>query len=125
DRWVSAADFYIGLFATDLQPGELLAEIRIPTMPPRSGWAFDEIARQHGNYAMAGVAALVTLDTQHRCRQARLVYLSVGEGPTRAFQAEAALQGELLTAETIGAAARLAAGTDIDPLGDIHASAAY
>lgn len=125
DRWVSAADFYVGLFATELQPGELLAEIRIPAMPARSGWAFAEIARQHGNYAMAGVAAIVTLDTQHRCQQARLVYLSVGEGPTRAFQAEAALQGEILTPETIGAAAELAASTDIDPLGDIHASTAY
>jgi aerobic carbon-monoxide dehydrogenase medium subunit len=124
DRWANAADFYVGLFATDLQPEELLVEIAIPPMAPRTGWAFDEIARQHGNYAMAGAAALVTLDTAGRCQRARLVYLSVGEGPTEAHQAEALLAGEELTPEAIRAAAT-AATQDLDPGGDIHASAAY
>ncbi len=125
DRWINAADFYIGLFATDLQPEELLVEIAIPPLPPRTGWAFDEVARQHGNYAMAGAAALITLDAQGRCARARLVYLSVGEGPTVAVQAQKLLQGEVVTPETIATAAALAAQQDIDPVGDIHASAAY
>jgi carbon-monoxide dehydrogenase medium subunit len=125
ERWVNARDFYVGLFATDLQPEELLVEIEIPSMPARTGWAFDEIARQHGNYAMAGAAALVTLDDQGRCRQAKLVYLSVGEGPTVATQAQAALQGQTPTEDVLRAAAAIAAAEDIDPIGDIHASAAY
>lgn len=125
ERWIDAADFYVGLFATDLQPEELLVEIVVPPLPPRTGWAFDEVARQHGNYAMAGAAALVTLDAQGRIARARLVYLSVGEGPTVAAQAQELLQGELPTPEAIRAAAVLAAEKDIDPVGDIHASAAY
>jgi carbon-monoxide dehydrogenase medium subunit len=125
DRWIKASDFYVGLFATDLQPEELLVEIEIPAMPARTGWAFDEIARQHGNYAMAGAAATVTLDEAGRCQQVRLVYLSVGEGPTAAIQAQTALQGQTPTDDAIRAAAAIAAAEDIDPLGDIHASAAY
>lgn len=125
ERWVAASDFYVGLFATDLQPEELLVEIEIPAMSAQTGYAFDEIARQHGNYAMAGAAALVTLDETGRCQQVRLVYLSVGEGPTIAHHAQAALTGELPSAEAIRAAATIAANEDIDPVGDIHASASY
>lgn len=125
ERWVDARDFYVGLFATDLQPDELLVEIEIPAMPARTGWAFDEIARQHGNYALAGAAATVTVDEAGRCGQVRLVYLSVGEGPTEAHGAQATLIGEIPSAEAIRAAAAIAAAEDIDPVGDIHASAAY
>jgi carbon-monoxide dehydrogenase medium subunit len=124
-RWTSARDFFVGLFATDLGPDELLAEIRVPPLPPRSGWGFAEFARRAGDYAIAGCAAVLTLDAQGACRDARLVFLSVGEGPVVAAQAQAALLGEPPTAERIAQAARAAAHDEIDPLGDIHASAAY
>ncbi len=125
ERWTDAADFYVGLFATDLQPAELLVETAFPSMSPGTGYAFDEIARQHGNYAMAGAAALITLDEAGRCRRVKLVYLSVGEGPTVAHGAQSALIGEIPSAESIRAAAAIAAENDIDPVGDIHASANY
>ena len=125
ERWVAARDFYVDLFATDLQPDELLVEIAIPDLPARTGWAFDEVARRHGDYAMAGAAATVTLAEDGTIAAARLVYLNVGDFPTQAFQSEAVLTGEQPTAALIRAAAETAATQDIDPGSDIHASADY
>jgi len=124
-RWVSAQDFYMGLFTTAMLPEEMLVEVAFPTLPPGSGWAFDEVARQHGNYAMCGAAAVVGLDGRRVVERARLVFLSVGEGPVEAQQAAALLVGEQPNAEAIRAAADTAATQDIDPVGDIHAGPAF
>lgn len=124
-RWVNAADFYIGLFTTELGEDELLAEIELPPPAPRSGWSIQEIARRHGDYAIVGVAAVVQLDSAGLCSAARLIYFSVGEGPTPAPAAAALLLGQPVSAGTIAAAARTAAQQDLDPLGDIHATPAY
>lgn len=125
ERWVPVDEFFLGMFTTALEPEELLAEIAIPSLPPRSGWAFREIARRHGDYALVGLAAVVTLDERKRCRQARIVFLSVGDGPVEAPEAVKVLVGEIPSEETIRAAAETAASIDIDPGNDIHASAAY
>jgi CO/xanthine dehydrogenase FAD-binding subunit len=124
DRWIEAGDFYTGLFSTALAPDELLAEIVWPAMPPRSGWAFEEEARRHGDYAMVGVAAVVRVDESGVCREARLVYLSVADGPFLATGAAAALIGQPLREDAFAAAAA-AAAAEIDPAGDIHASADF
>ncbi len=125
ERRVPVNDFYIGMYATTLQPEEMLSEIIIPPLPPRTGWAFEEIARRHGDYALVGVAVLLTLDDNSRCQQARIVYLSVGDGPVVAEQAAALLQGQSLNDALLREAAEVAAQDDIDPEDDIHASAAY
>jgi carbon-monoxide dehydrogenase medium subunit len=125
ERWVAAEDFFTGLFATALEPDELLVEIAVPPPPPRTGWAFLEVARRHGDYALVGIAARVELDARGDCRQARCVLLSVGDGPVDARQAAAALAGRPLTADAVAQAAALAGERDIDPNGDIHASAAF
>lgn len=125
ERTIPAVDFYIGLFATELQPDEILAEIVIPPLPPRTGCAFQEIARRRGDYALVGVAATVTLAADGRCSAVRLVYFSVGEGPTTAHAAQQALVGHLPGAAAIAEAAHLAGNVDIEPLGDIHATPAY
>lgn len=125
ERWVAAEDFFQGLFATDLAPEELLLEVVIPPARPGTGHAFDEVARRPGDYAMAGVATRVVLDTSERCEQAELVYFSVGDCPVPAREASALLQGQIPTAELIAHAAQTAATRDIDPVADIHASAAY
>jgi CO/xanthine dehydrogenase FAD-binding subunit len=125
ERWIPANEFFVGLFATVLEPEELLTEIALPPLPPRSGWAFREIARRHGDYALVGVAAVVTLDASNRCQQARIVFLSVGEGPVAAHQAAEALKGQAPNADIVRAAAETAASQDIDPPSDIHASAEY
>ncbi|MCB0130615.1 MAG: xanthine dehydrogenase family protein subunit M [Caldilineaceae bacterium] len=125
ERLVPAQDFYIGLFTTALAPNELLTEITIPSLPPRSGWSMQEIARRMGDYAIVGVAARVTLDQDGRCAEAQLVYLSVGEGPVAARQAMASLRGQRPTTALIDQAGAMAANDDIEPTADIHASVAY
>jgi CO/xanthine dehydrogenase FAD-binding subunit len=125
ERWVEAERFFAGFFATDMAPEELLVEIELPPLPPRTGWAFMEVARRHGDYAQVGVAALVTLEDGGRCREARLAFLSVGDKPVVAARAAAQLAGEVPTEEAIAAAAETVAREEIDPTGDLHASAAF
>jgi len=125
ERWVPASEFFVGLFTTVLQPDELLVEIALPPMPPRSGWAFRQITRRHHDFCIAGVAVLVTLDRRGQCDGARLVFLSAGDGPVVAHQAAESLVGQTPTPEAIRAAAETAAIADIDPGSDIHASADY
>lgn len=124
-REVAAEDFFIGLFTTALQAGELLTEIRVPAASPRSGFAFQEISRRHGDFALVGIAAAVQLHDDGRCADARIALLSVGDRPTLAVQAAKTLIGQTPSAELIRSAADSAATRDIDPSSDIHASARY
>jgi CO/xanthine dehydrogenase FAD-binding subunit len=125
ERWVPAAEFFVGLFTTVLEPDDLLVEVSLPPMPPRSGWSFLEVARRHHDFALVGVAAVVQLDGQGRADNTRLVYFSVGEGPVEAHQAAALLQGQEPTPEAIREAAETAGEADVDPQSDINASADY
>ncbi len=125
ERWLGADEFFVDFFTTALEPDELLVEIAVPPLPPRTGWSFQEVARRHGDFAMAGLATLVTLDEQGRVQEARLVYLSVGDGPVTARQAAQVLQGQEPTEEAIQEAAETAAQQDVDPVSDIHASSDY
>ncbi|MEX2160886.1 MAG: xanthine dehydrogenase family protein subunit M [Anaerolineales bacterium] len=125
ERWIETKDFFAGLFATALQPDELLVEIEFPVAKANTGYAFMEIARRHGDYAMAGVAAVLTLDAKGDCETARLVYLNVGDGPAPAPQAAASLQGAKPSAAAFKQAARLATEKEMEPFGNLHASAAY
>ncbi len=125
DRWVNAGEFYQALFTTALEPEEILVEIAIPPLPRNIGYAFLELARRHGDYAQAGVAAVVRLDENGICSQARLVYLNVGEVPMVAGEAAGMLVGHVPSADLIADAAHSAAQNEIDPTGDIHATADY
>lgn len=125
ERWVSADEFFLGLFYTALEPEEILVEAALPALLPRTGWAFREMARRPGDYALVGVTAVVTLDESDRCQQVRLVFFSVGEGPVEARQAAEVLRGESLTPQLIRTAAETAAMADIDPSSDVHASAEF
>ena len=124
-RSVPAGEFFVGLFSTAIEPGELLAEITIPKAAKRSGFAFQEISRRHGDFALVGVAASVALDDTGKCAHARIALLSVGDRPMLAEHAASALNGQVSSGEAIRAAAEAAASHDIDPSSDIHASARY
>jgi carbon-monoxide dehydrogenase medium subunit len=125
ERWLPARDFYTGLFATEIGDEELLVEIALPPLPARTGTAFTEMARRHGDYALSGVAAVVTMDGSGVCTAARLVYLNAGEGPMVAEEAAKLLVGERPSEELWLETAVTASQNEIDPLGDIHASADY
>lgn len=123
-RWIDASDFFLGLFTTALAPEELLVEIFVPALRPGTGVAFREISRRHGDYALVGAAAVVSLDEAGRCEDVRLALLSVGDGPLAPAAVPESLAGERPTGEAIAAAAA-AVAAEIDPPGDIHASADY
>src|SRR5437660_1414696 len=125
ERSIPAAEFFKGMLETALAPGELLIEIALPPLPARSGTAFLEVARRHGDYALVGVAGVVTLDPRGRCQSARIACLSVGDGPVLLSEAGKLLAGQSPSEELLRAAADAAATRDIDPPSDIHASAAY
>ncbi len=125
ERWIQAGEFFTGILETALGPDELLLEVVVPKAPARTGYAFAELARRHGDYALVGVAARVTLDRRERCQAARITLFSVGDGPVLAAAAAALLDGQEPSPEAMRAAADAAAQRDIDPPSDIHASAAY
>jgi carbon-monoxide dehydrogenase medium subunit len=125
ERWIDASDFFFGMFLTDLQPGEILVEIAIPSMPERTGWSFMEVSRRTGDYAMMGVCAVVTLDENDVCADARLVYLNAGDGPMDASQAAGLLKGEKQTNDVFEAAAVKASEDEIDPFGNVHATVEF
>jgi CO/xanthine dehydrogenase FAD-binding subunit len=123
-RALAAAAFFTGIFSTALRPGELLSEVRVPALPPRTGGAFLEIARRAGDYALVGVAALITLDDASRVTRARLGLCGAGPTPIRARDAERVLSGERPEGAVLSEAAERAA-TLTDPPSDIHASAVF
>jgi 6-hydroxypseudooxynicotine dehydrogenase subunit alpha len=125
ERTIVAADFFKGMLETALERGELLVEIALPPLRPRTGTAFLEVARRHGDYALVGVAVVVTLDATGQCQAARIALLSVGDGPVLAVEAGKTLVGQKRSDELLRAAADTAAKRDVDPPSDIHASAAY
>lgn len=124
-RTVPASEFFTGLFTTAIEPGELLVGVEIPLPKPRSATAFDEISRRHGDFALAGAAAVVAVDEQGRCTSARVALFSVADRPVIAEQVARTLVGQPPSAEALRAAADAAAVHDIDPTTDIHASSRY
>lgn len=125
ERWIDAKDFFAGMFTTALEPDEILVEIEIPFMPPRTGWSFMEVAPRSGDYAMMGVAALVTLDKNGKCESAKLVYLNAGDGPVDAVEAAKSLEGVMLNEKLIESAAAHASEKEINPFGNMHASVEF
>lgn len=122
ERWIDAQDFFAGMFTTALEPNEILVEIELPFMPPHTGWSFMEVAPRTGDYALMGVAALVTLDENGKCVRAKLVYLNAGDGPVDAKEAAQSLEGETLNDARIQAAASMASEKEISPFGNVHTS---
>jgi len=125
EREAAASEFFLGMFTTLLEPQELLVEATFPAMPARTGWALMEVARRPHDFALVGVAAVLSLDEQERCQDTRIVFLSVGDGPVTAHHAAEVLRGQVPTPELMRAAAETAAADDVDPSSDIHASSAY
>jgi carbon-monoxide dehydrogenase medium subunit len=125
ERWIEARDFFLGMFTTALEPDEMLVEIEVPFIQARTGWSFLEVAPRAGDYALMGVAALITLDENGICRQSKLVYLNAGDGPVDGREAAQLLVGESVDDRLISTAASLASEKEISPFGNIHASPEY
>ncbi|MGZ4464644.1 MAG: FAD binding domain-containing protein [Nocardioides sp.] len=121
-RLVAAADLVEGPMQSSLRTGELAVAARFPGLSHRTGSAFVELARRQGDYALAGVAAVVSCDADGAVTRARVALISVGPGPV-GVDLSAAVSGggggfeESRVRELLDAA--------IEPEGDIHASADY
>jgi len=121
-RDIAADDFFRGIYTTALGPGEIVTEILVPRPAAGWRWGFDELARRHGDFALAGVAAGARVESG-AVAETRLVFFGVGTRPVRARRAEAALAGGRADAEALAAAGRALDG-DLDPPGDVHGSPA-
>ena len=121
ERAVPAGEFFHGHYSTAIDEGELLTAIEFPKT--EFTWAFDEVSRRPGDFALVMTAVGVQTDGD-RVTSARIALGSVADRPIRASAAEAALEGQALTAAVIDEAARLATA-DLRSHADIHASAEY
>jgi len=121
-RTVSAEDFFLSYMTTVLEQGELLTEIRVPKLPAHTGWSYQEVSRRHGDFALAGSAALVKLDPNGNIDHARLTV--TGVTPIRVMRTEGIVTGHKPSEALFRDAVRKAMeGLDQDS--DIHASAEY
>ena len=124
DRTFAASDFFLDLYTTPLEFGELLRDIRIPAMPPNTGQCYIKLTYKSGAAPIVSAAAVVTLEDENVCKTVRIVLGAVGPTPVRAEAAERLLLGKRLTPEVIEqACARVA--DEIDPSSDVHASSGY
>jgi CO/xanthine dehydrogenase FAD-binding subunit len=124
-RSIPASEFFLTYLTTSLDGSEILTGVRFPALKPKSGWSFVEVARRHGDFALTGAIAVLTLDAAGRIGEARLALFAVGSTPLRASAAEALLVGETPSALLFEKAA-IAAGDSIEePLSDVHASAEF
>lgn len=122
-RTIAASELFAGPLESSLEPGELVTHVVLPHPAPGSGTAFAELARRHGDYAMAGVAAIVTLDDDRHVTGAKVGYLGLAGVPVVVELTEH-LAGRPHDALEAAPAARDAVA-HTDPTDDIHATAAY
>lgn len=124
DRWIEAGAFFRGVFETALDDKEMLIEVELPALPPRTGTCFLEVARRAGDYAMMGVAVLVSLDGDGACAEVRLACCSAAETPVLATKAARTLIGARIDDATAREAGSLVRD-ELDPPGNVHCSSGY
>lgn len=123
-RCIEASDLFRFHLTTSLASDEMITAVRVPALPPKTGWSFQEFARRHGDYALAGVCALVTLDDGGYCARARLAACGVASTAVRIEAAEAELAGSVLDEAAITRAAKVARDA-VTAADDSQASTAY
>lgn len=124
-RTVPASQFFTGLWSTELEEDNVLTAVKLPRWSGRCGFAIEEFARRHGDFAIAGATVAVELDGDDHVRRCHIGLLGLGATPERATEAEAALMNAHVDAVDAGEIGRLA----MEPLesvpSDLHGSADY
>ena len=123
-RVVAPEQFFVSYLTTSLEQAELLVEVRLPVAPPRTGTAFMEVSRRHGDFALVGVAASLTLDEAGVCTKSALALTGAGPTPVVARDAARTLVGVKPTAEAFEEVGRQVSAL-LQPDSDLHASAEY
>lgn len=122
-RTIEAQDFFFGALTTALEDGDMLVEVRLPKLPEGAGWAFEEVARRSGDFALASVAVIMNSDGD-TISDLRIGMMGVGETPMRAAEAESILAGQPYSETAISAAVDSICAV-VEPNNDLHASADY
>jgi len=124
ERVIPIESFFVSLFATALNPDEILTEIRVPIPPARSGGAYFKLERKVGDFATAAVAVQLTLDDKGAVQKVGVGLTNVGATPIKARSAEDFLRGKKLDDKSMAQAAQLAA-QDAQPSSDLRGPAEY
>jgi len=124
DRVIPIEEFFLSVFSTALEPGEILTEIRIPVPPARSGGAYLKLERKVGDFATAAVAAQLTLDGNGAAQKVGIGLTNVGATPIKAKKAEDFLRGKKLDETNLRQAGQLAS-EDAQPSSDLRGPAEY
>ncbi len=122
-RTIPAAEFFVDMLTTQLRPGEILTQVRILPLAPRTGTAYCKLHQLASGFAIVGVAARVTV-SKGKIEDVAVGITGVGPKAYRAEEVEKALRGKKLTPKLVADAARHAA-QGVEPLSDLHASAEY
>jgi aerobic carbon-monoxide dehydrogenase medium subunit len=123
-RQIAAIDLFRAYLTTALEPDEILTEVRFPRYPAGTGWCFMEESRRHGDFAMVGVAVLLTLDPARQCTHVAVVLCGVGGVPLKVAAAPALLLGHPVDDARLSDVAQIAA-SEIEPESDLHASTEF
>ncbi len=123
-RAIPAHEFFVDMLTTQLRPGEILSQVRLPRLAPRTGMAYCKLHQPASGFAIVGVAARVTLGKGGKIDSAAVGVTGVGPKAYRAKAVEKSLYGKKPTPKLLAEAARLAA-QGVEPLSDLHASAEY
>ncbi|HEY6783133.1 MAG TPA: xanthine dehydrogenase family protein subunit M, partial [Candidatus Dormibacteraeota bacterium] len=120
ERTIRAEDFFLGMYATALNVDEVLKEVKLNEAELSRRWAFREVARRHGDFALAGVAATADVNESGRCRSARIVLFGVSDRPLRAYEAERRVENAELASEDVRRETAELAIDGLQPRSDVH-----
>jgi CO/xanthine dehydrogenase FAD-binding subunit len=121
-REIPADEFYRSALTTTRREDEVIVEARFPVLAPDAGWAFDEVTRRHGDFAIAGVGAVVRLDAAQRAAEVAIAACGIADRPVRLRTAEQHLLGTALApADLREAGAKAVSAVTADD--DMHATA--
>ena len=123
-RRLTAEQFFVGYLTTAAEPTELLVEVRLPATPRRTGSAFLEVSRRHGDFALVGVATTLTLDDAGVCTACSVALTGVGPTPVLARDAVRELVGNRPSPPAIEDVGRRVSEA-LRPDSDLHASSEY
>jgi aerobic carbon-monoxide dehydrogenase medium subunit len=123
ERSIAADELFLDAMTTSLAPEEMLTEVRLPVIPRGAGFALEEFARRHGDFAIAAVAVVLLRDG-NRCRRARIATAGISSHASRLRAAEQVLEEKGLSDSSIAEAAKVAA-RNLEPLSDNNASAEF
>ena len=122
-RIVEADDFFLGALTSDVQENELVTEVNLPPLPQGAGWAFEEVARRAGDFALTAVGVVLHVE-DGKIADARIGMMGVADTPMRINDAETILFNQTCDPATLEEVVA-AVLQKIEPSTDLHASAEY